>query len=221
MEGMQTHPTSRGVTLVELLIGLVIFAGVSALGMMTFQSFRGKQQLAASIHAVEYAIQRAQGEAIRQGVWTCVKFPKVGDTSQRIRVFMDKIEEHQHSAQPWPCGKYPDGPEWVRDVGTRGTWRGNVTLAVCSSLPEFETSDGTKHRWFWFDPTGKPNWCVAGICRPFDVQLVFSTPKLPSGSRSREIEVTSAGLIRIVKPGEKGFLSSIWAKFAEESGGCE
>jgi len=55
-------------------------------------------------------------------------------------------------------------------------------------------------------------------------QFILTSASLDAGAKSKEVEITEAGLVNIPKIANKGYLTSAWAAFLGDGGGtgsCE
>lgn len=195
----------RGVTLVELMVTLTIFAGVLTLGIVSLRGYYPKQQLLASAQNLENSLNRGQSEASSRSLWTCVKLSATG-----VEVWVDKDGDHE-TAGSAGCGNSGD-----LQIGSTLEWRGKTSfVAGCSSITDV----------LWFNTASQPQLCPGSsvACTNNDIQLILSNSALASGGKAREIEVGAGGMISIVKPGSKGMFTNRWAKFGSEggAGACE
>jgi Tfp pilus assembly protein FimT len=204
--------SSRGITLVEIMITLVIVIVLLVIGIVTMRGYLPKQHLLTSVTTVENILRRTQMEASSRAAWTCVAFTATG-----VKAFADIASPSDHGATS-TCGDSSKGylPLAGTDFAREATFRGRTTIAACS-VPKAGQN-------LWFDATGQAFLCSSGSCTASDAQIILANPDLATGARSREVEVTQGGLIQLVKPGQKGLITSKCAKiapFETDSCACE
>ena len=200
-----------GYTLLEIMITLIIAAGIIAMGIITLQTYIPKQRLLDSLETVEQTLNRAQFEANSRSVWTCIKFDS---TAKTLTVYADMNANHDTGGIT-ACGDTGDLPLTTQQI------RQGVTFANC-------TAGGDKTWMFsprplWFDSTGVPKDCNAGVCSPIGAQIIVTNSELPTATRAREVEALTSGLIATVDRGAPGYLTTLFAKTATATGtgACE
>jgi len=194
----------------ELIVTMIIVAGVIAAGILTMRGYVPKQRLINSTDAVEKALSQAQYEATSRVYWTCLRF--VSSTKQ-IEIVVDQSGDHGAANS---CG---NGNDYLIGSYTLDT---GISLAACTSPMDgnpFDEGDGH----VWFDTTGAPQLCSGGSCSIESLEFIISNSQLASGTRAREVEVSSSGLIEVVIRGEVGYNPITYAKTVTGStnDGCE
>jgi len=200
--------------MVELMITLVIVGILLSAGLITLRGYIPKHRLLGTVSEMENLLSRAQSEATARSAWACIKF----DAGPPVKATLFADMNSNHSSVVTTCGDTVAGvadtqislTEFKRDI----TFAGGCTENISTSCI------------LWFDNTGSPKRCGAcagqaapATCVDFDYQVIMVNPKLESGTRAREIEVLSGGLIQTVKPGEKGANTTLWAD--NGNSGCE
>jgi prepilin-type N-terminal cleavage/methylation domain-containing protein len=211
-----TKRIPRGVTLIELMITMIIAASLLTLGLVTMSGYLPKQRLLSAVQQLEGALQRAQSEANAKGFWSCVKFTG----SNSFQIWLDNDGNHATGG----CGGGTD-----TQIGQTQVFKDRVNLATGSGCAE----NATLNCVVWFETmSGLPKRCASsGTCGSVnpgsgcidsDFQFVLAQADLSTSTRAREVELTAGGLIQSVKPGEKGLITTLWAKIPEvETNGCE
>ncbi|HMQ09762.1 MAG TPA: hypothetical protein PKC21_04410 [Oligoflexia bacterium] len=209
-----------GLTLVELMITLLIATITILLGTQAYSAMRAKQSLRRSIMDLESALIKAQNEAQRRGLWTCLDF----SDKESIVVYLDDNEDHGQNASS--CG----GTDSL--LGTfNQSIKSPLYIANCSLNIGYDCK-------LWIDENGAPMLCSnSGSCGqsisvpsdqsfnciPWHYQVVISSSYLDSNAKARELEISPDGLIYQPKLGEKGEKETLWAKSGIHSGlgACE
>lgn len=208
-------------TLVELMLTLLIATTTILLGTQAYSGMRAKQSLRRSILDLESAIIKAQNEAQRRGLWTCLDF----SDGESIVVYLDDNEDHGQNATS--CG----GTDAVL-ASYQQAIKTPLSIASCS----LNISTSCK---LWIDENGYPMLCSnSGSCGqsitvpsdqtfnciPWHYQVVISSSYLEANSKARELEISQDGLIYQPKMGEKGEKETLWAKSEVNTSGlgaCE
>ncbi len=210
----------RAITLVELMVTLVIAAGLLSLGLMTMRGYLPRQRLLSSMEALQGILQRAQTEAASRAAWSCIRLVDV-DGILNLQLYSD--ENGNHGAAN-ACGDTGAGDLLL----STAQFRENVGLATGSNCPP---NNLTSSCIIWVSPSGLPQICAnSGCgasapgtgCAEHDYQIVVSNSKMDSSARAREVEFTTGGLVKAAKPGTVGLLSTLWASIPPvAAGGCE
>jgi type II secretory pathway pseudopilin PulG len=211
-----------GLTLVELMVTLGIALLVLGLALTTMRQYIPRQRLISSQGAVENLLNQAQSEATARTTWTCITF----DMTSRPVTLQLRADTGKAHGNEGACGA------------------SNSTLIATTQLKPDVVIPGDSVNCsmnvlynciLWFGPSGSPKicpnsgWC--GVTRPepgspcidSDIQIVLSNRDLDGQARAREVEVLAGGLIRSVKPSDKGLDPSFYARGvgATDVGGCE
>lgn len=213
--------TSKGLTVLEIIITLAIAAGVLSLGIISLRSHLPKQDLRSSVEILENIIHRAQTEAKAKSLWTCIKY-----TANNVaEIWVDQNQDH--GTVLGACGN-STAPSDTK-IGSEFRFKGEVVLALNTNPGCASTIKPSCD--IWFDPTGAPQLCgqtpcfgamATTSCVNYNFQIIIAQPNLPSGTRAREVEISQGGIVEAVKPGEKGMMKWMWAKYPpNETGGCE
>ncbi len=208
---------SLGLTFVEIMITLVIAAMIMVLGISMMTGYFPKQHLISTVQELENLIQKVQMEATRKAAWTCIRFCSPNSMVSFVNTSGSPGEANG-------CGDASSCDQNAKDtlITNKMMFRGRVEIANC-------TGNIKERCEIWFDPKGTPKRCDNSgcggsdpkTCVDWDYEIVLSSPALDKGTRSKEIELTKAGLVQTVKIGEKGVLPTLWAQTGELSGGCE
>lgn len=197
---------SSAYTIIEILITLIIACSLLALGVFTLQTYLPKQRLLDSMETVEQVLNRAQFEATSRSTWSCISYD---NTTKKFTIHMDANSNHNAGASA--CGDSPDLLITTQQI------KDEVSLASCTNV----TSSFDFTSPLWFDSAGIPKDCGAGTCVPVSVQIFVTNPKLPSSNRAREIEAVASGLISIAERNDPGYITSLFAKTATQTGSGE
>ncbi|MCB1197346.1 MAG: prepilin-type N-terminal cleavage/methylation domain-containing protein [Deltaproteobacteria bacterium] len=196
-----------GFTIIELMVTLVIAAGLLSASIMTMSGYIPKQRLLSSMNTVEQALSQAQYEATSRVLWSCITYNQPINT---LEIYMDQNADRV-------CN---NGSDYL--IGSHVLSTG-VGFATCSSGDGTPFDEGDQS--MWFNTSGAPILCESGgaNCTIVSVEFIVSNPNLPSGNRAREIEVASSGLIEIVDRGEVGYNTATHANTTTGStiNGCE
>jgi type II secretory pathway pseudopilin PulG len=197
-----------GYTLLEIMITLIIAAGIIAMGIITLQNYIPRQRLLDSLETVEQTLNRAQFEANSRSVWTCIAYD---NSTKTLTVYADMNANHDTGGIT-ACGDGGDLPLTTQSL------RQGVTFA-----PFSDKSFSFSPRPLWFDSTGVPKDCNAGVCSPISAQIIVTDSELATATRAREVEALSSGLIATVDRGAAGYVGTLFAKTATMtgSGACE
>lgn len=202
---------SLAYTLVEIVITIFIAASLFAMGVFTLQTYLPKQRLLDSMETIEQTLNRAQFEATSRSTWSCIKY----DTATKIlTVYMDT--NLNHTSGPTGCG---DGTDMLI---TNQSLKDGVGFPnpVCSNGGN-SSYDSVTDGPIWFDSTGIPKSCAGGVCTTTSFQVFVTSANLPASNKAREIEAVSSGLISIVERNSPGYITTLFAKTADQNGAGE
>jgi len=194
-----------GFTLIELLITIAIAGGLLAASIISLQSYFPKQRLLTSVDVMEKALSTAQFEATSRVFWTCLSHD---ETNNVVSVFLDQNSNRT-------CGddlNTPGGDFLLKDFPLRDTI---VFPESCGNpFKTIDSGDSTiiTFNSIWFNTAGLPHACQGTNCVVTNMEFVLSTPKLSEGTRAREVEVATSGLIEVVDRGTKGYIQTTYAK---------
>ena len=101
--GMNSHRARRGLTLVELIVGLAIMAVLLGLASPSFKSFFDRQIIRHQVWELRRGLELARGLAVaQQQIWkVCMATDNhhcVKQGGQRLLVFQDNNSDHQVDA---------------------------------------------------------------------------------------------------------------------------
>ncbi|MCB0327683.1 MAG: type II secretion system protein [Bdellovibrionales bacterium] len=196
---------SRAVTMIELMITMIIVTSLMTATVFTMSSYLPKQRLLDSMETLEQVLNKAQFEATSRIQWTCLSVDAGAGT---LDIILDVDSNH---GAVGGCGNGGD-----LELFSTSFSSGIELAGSCSSV--YDASEP-----IWFDTSGVPRVCntATGVCSESSYQIILRNPDLPSSARSRELELSSSGLIQIITFGEQGFNTSAWAKSSKQTGSGE
>lgn len=195
-------PAQRGITLVEVLIGLAIAGLLMALGLPAFQTLLANNKVRNTADAIQAGLQVARAEAIKQNL--AVEFLLFGDTDYApsqagavtantsgphwlVRVFNAATASYTHI--DWRNGF--EGSAQSESVG------GSVTTTIAATYPTGLTPSNV----ITFRSLGGTS---LGGAATFDVSNpsagVCNTSSTPGPIRCLRVVVTVAGQVRVCDP---------------------
>ncbi len=211
---------SKAYTLVEMMVTLAILATILSLALISMRGYIPKQRLLGSIGELENFFQRAQAEASSRSYWTCVTFDATSDPISAT-LWADLASNHGNTGACSDAGG-------AREIATTQLKK-SVIFAPSGNTGC--NNNVTPTCVVWFDSTGLPKKCAnsgacggtspSSSCVDASYQFVLSNPNLEPGTRARELEIISGGLIQGVTLGKKGLDQSFFAKGSSLTTGCE
>ncbi len=194
-----TKTCPRGVTLVELIIAIIIITVLLSVALLTLAGNRHKQNLQDTVNGIVDLLNRAASESSSQLKIKGVCF-KNGVNGPYFQIY-DPTLNAAGLPTDVDCGSGE-----VTD--TKFEFRPDVSLCTnCDSYVDFNKS-------LFFKPGGIPI-NSSGALAGYEICVIHGS--LAPGTRAREVEVTTGGVIQAVKPGQTGDLTGVTAN----TGNCQ
>lgn len=199
-----TKNKRSGFTLIELMITLIIVGIVLSAALITMFGYLPKQRLLATVSYLESMLQRGQAEATSRTSWMCVRF----DTS----AIPQTATLYQETQQDPIIGSDPSWKPHHENCNAAGKEDTKILqIQFKDSVQLAGNEAGTAPCGYggpvlYIDTTGTPYRCPnTGIeCTIASLEILLKNTKMESLTRTREIEFLSTGLIKVIKPNDKG-----------------
>ena len=186
-------------SILEIFVVLIIFSFLSGLGLYALKTSIPRRNLINQTEAVIQALEKAKLDASSKMQWTCVRYRK---GQSKLQVWIDG--NNNHGKVNNGCGENADFLVYEH------IFADGISISNCGK-PE-DNSLFRNTRIIWFDRSGLPFRCSDLGCFLQDYQMFVRNDKLNKRNRTREIEISGAGLIHKVAYGEKGLNESFWAR---------
>lgn len=195
---------NRGFSMVEVIITMIIIAGIMTAGILTMRGYVPKQRLASATDYTEKAMSQANYEATSRVFWTCVVH---NTTDHMLEVYVDRNSNRE-------CNEGTDFMVATFNLNE------HISYADCSGTSDGDPFDDGASA-VWFNTSGNPNLCpTPSTCSTQALEFIVVTDQLPSGTRAREVEVNTSGIATIVDRHDTGLNLDTVAK-TTQTDGCE
>lgn len=183
---IQSHHLNRGVTLIELMVGVAIMGVLLAVGVPSFQSFVASSRITTTNNDFVSALALARNEAIRRGsrITVCkstngTACVATGNWAQGWIVFVDTTRSPPNAAV---------------DSGETIVSRAQEVVAGLTIVGETSVADFVS-----FSPDGTVR-DMSGAAQQGRLRICSSSGSLTDARRARDITLASTGRLTTTTP---------------------
>ncbi len=191
---LKFHRSSKAVTILEIMVSLVIFSIILALSVAYVRRGTGRTQLVETGKGLVGILRRAQAEANSKRSFRGVCFKQDTGGSVYAQLYIPQLGSNGLPTND-DCGS-------GEVMGARYNFKSYV--GVCASC---DANIGLDKSIF-FNALGFST-AVNGVRTGFEICLIHS--KMDAGTRAREVEVTSMGLVKLLGLTDAGSLTGVSA----------
>lgn len=184
----------EGVSLVEIMVGLVILSILLSVAVMTLKRGSSRTSLTQTGEMLVGALRRVQAEANGKREYRGLCFKQDAGGQVFARLYIPALNAAGHPTDS-DC---TSGEQTTYQFN----FKSNVTICTtCDTNVDFDKS-------IFFNPLGFST-SISGARTDYEICLIHSN--LGAGTRAREIELSKMGIVKFLKVGETGGLAGVVA----------